>query len=155
MTVVQVLLALVVLMTAFCHLVPMNSGTPITERWMVAALATAAAGMAVSPWAWGIAPNFLTVLFLSGTLLVLEQYQPYQMRHKRRLEMDLHDLDLSQSEFARMTGRSRVQVNRWVRNRPDSTDVPYYARIIIRLLKALPADVRQKILSEESNSTNT
>ena len=74
------------------------------------------------------------------------------MAKKKTLKAEFLDLlrasELPQLQFAKLIGKNAGTVNRWVADRPDALEPPFYALIFLRIWTELPPATRRRLLAD-------
>jgi transcriptional regulator with XRE-family HTH domain len=71
------------------------------------------------------------------------------MKYRREFALLFEKAQLQQTQLAGYLGVSKVTVNRWLKERDDAVDPPWYALQFLRLYMMLPEALRSRVMVQE------
>ncbi|MGT3569164.1 helix-turn-helix domain-containing protein [Klebsiella pneumoniae] len=73
------------------------------------------------------------------------------MKYRREFALLFESSKLQQTQLAGFLGVSKVTVNRWLVERDDAVDPPWYALQFLRLYMMLPEALRGRVMVQNEN----
>ncbi len=74
------------------------------------------------------------------------------MKYRREFALLFEQSRLQQTQLAGYLGVSKVTVNRWLKERDDAVDPPWYALQFLRLYMMLPEALRSRVMVQEDTA---